>query len=324
MHLDRREWYQKFNIAAFGLLDLWQGDYRAARDILELVNRSRVAADEARFEAEWFSPSAPVSAILNGVALARFVTGDAGGVDTQFERALEQAAMMAFPQGPFSTAYSLSFEAWVRIECQQFDLADKAVAAFTAIAAEHGFDGWTMVAATQHTVVAAMRELRGGSPDLGQLASHCAVLNSMIDLWKHFDTVFFLTYYLTTAGVLSAAAGDQGAARRLLEESLHLARDTEMRFYDVETLRHLARLERNRDGREELLRDALGLAKRQGSALFGLRVAADLHDLSGPGADRELEEALEPFASAASPDLYPEVPLAWAALGTPGTNGSRA
>ena len=82
--LDRREWYLIFNIAAFGILDCWEGDFRAARDLLELFNANRVPADEEQFLAEWFNPNEPVTVILTCVALVRFVMGDPAGADRSF------------------------------------------------------------------------------------------------------------------------------------------------------------------------------------------------------------------------------------------------
>jgi hypothetical protein len=137
----------------------------------------------------------------------------------------------------------------------------------------------------------------------------------MVELWRRVDTTFFLSYYLTMTGVICAAAGDKDAAHAHLNDSLQLARETGMRFYDVETMRHLARLELNPAGREEWLRDALGLARRQGAGLFELRVAYDLHDLCGREASDELRAALDRFSPEAS---YPEVARARHALGVSG------
>jgi class 3 adenylate cyclase len=311
-NLEKREWYRKFNLAAFGMLDTWAGDFRTAHGTLEAFNGSRVHSDEQRFQSEWFSPSEPVTAILMCVALVRFLTGDASGADVQFGTAKSHSERIGFPQGPFSTAQTLSFEAWTRIELEQFDLADALIARFTEISSEHGFDGWTMVAVTQHTVAAALRMLHSAHPDQDELRGHGEALHGMVELWKHLDTKFFLPFYLTTTGVLFAATGDKDTAHAHLTGSLQLARETGMRFYDVETMRHLARLELNPVGREERLRDALNLARQQGAALFEIRVTSDLHELCGDGASGDLRAALDRFDAGAP---YPEVQRARHALG---------
>ena len=117
----------------------------------------------------------------------------------------------------------------------------------------------------------------------------------------------FLPFYLTTAGALLAAAGDPGGARQRYEESLALAAETGMRFYDAETMRRVAHLARDRDAVVAQLRTALELARSQAARPFELRIALDLHELLGAAAppaarardrrlrrtrrDRDLEEA---------------------------------
>ena len=309
--LDRRQWYLIFNIAAFGILDCWEGDFRAARDLLELFNANRVPADEAQFLAEWFNPNEPVTVILTCVALVRFVMGDSAGADRSFVAARDRAQSMTFPQGPYSAAYALSVEAWMRIEREQFDEAEARISLLTDIAAQHGFDGFTMVATTQQTVLAGIRAL-ATSADVRDLAFHASVLLEMTEIWKRFDTRFFLPYYLMVAGILYAGAGDKRTARACLEDSLHLAAETGMRFWQSETQRHLAHLELHPAGREERLRVSLVLARSQQAALFELRAALDLADLD-PRHVHEVDRALGHLGSDAS---YPEVALAEAVLGT--------
>ena len=71
--------------------------------------------------------------------------------------------------------------------------------------------------------------------------------------------------------------------------------ETAMHFYDAETLRHLANLELHPLGREEGLREALALARRQHCVLFEVRAAIDLVDLCGDTEEATLESALGGF-----------------------------
>ena len=308
--LERREWYWIFNIAAFGILDCWAGDFRAARDLLELFNANRAPADEEQFLAEWLNPNEPVTVILTCVALVRFVMGDPDGADRAFVAAHDRAQSMDFPQGPYSSAYALSVEAWMRIERDQFDEAETAIGLLTDIATQHGFDGWMMVATTQQTLLAGIRALTGGA-DVKEVALHASVLFEMTEIWKRFDTRFFLPYYLMVAGVLYAGAGDKGKAQTCLEDSLRLAADTGMQFWQSETLRHLAHLELHPAGRDEKLRAALVTARSQHAALFELRAALDLADLDRRHID-EVDQALGHLGRNAA---SPEVAAAEAALG---------
>ena len=302
--LERREWYRSFNLASFGILECWEGDFRAARDLLDVFDATRVTEDEERFAAEWLNPNEPVAGALVCSAVVRFFTGDDSGADEQFAAAFARTDGMDFPQGPYSAAHSLAHNAWMRIELEQFEEAGEQIARLTEISSRHGFDSWTMVAQMQATVLSAVQSVRTGTASREESAQHAAVLDGMIELWKTFDTRYFLPYYLTMAGLLHAAGGDKPLAHARLEESLKLAGETAMHFYDAETLRHLANLDLHPSGREQGLREALGLARRQHGVLFELRAAIDLANLCG-GSERErLGTALEQLNGGST---YPEL-----------------
>ena len=130
------------------------------------------------------------------------------------------------------------------------------------------------------------------------------MLDGMIEIWKAFDTRYFLPYYLSMAGLLHAAGGDKRLAHARLEESLELAGETAMHFYDAESLRHLANLELHPNGREQGLREALALARRQHCVLFELRAAIDLVSLCGGVERKGLEAALQRVVDGSK---YPEL-----------------
>ncbi|HXW33919.1 MAG TPA: adenylate/guanylate cyclase domain-containing protein [Acidimicrobiales bacterium] len=302
-NLEKREWYRPFNIAALGILDCWGGDFRAAVDLLEFFDSAREEADEDRFLAAWFNPNEPVTAILNCLSLVRFVTGNPAGAEEAFDIALERTEAMNFPLGPYSATYALSLEAWMRMERKQFDKADASVSLLNEIATRHGFDGWTMVGVTQQSTLAALRSLERGD-DRASLAAHASTLAGLTNVWKQFDTRFFLPYYLNVAGVLYAASGDDKNARALLQDSLAMTEETGMNFWRSEALRHLANLEPDPVHREEGLRQAIELAREQHACLFELRIAIDLADASPTGARQDLEAALDRLGT---DEAYPEV-----------------
>jgi len=309
--LDRREWYRSFNLASFGILACWEGDFRSARDLIEVFDATRASEDEDRFAVEWLHPDEPVSGVLVASAVVRFLTGDAAGATSQFATVLARAESMEFPRGPYSAAHALTHEAWVRLELGQFDEADERISRLGEGAARHGFDSWSMVAQMQTTVSTALRSLATGSASVEQFALHAATIDAMVDIWKAFDTRYFLTYYLTMAGLTHASAGDPRLARARLEESLRLGEETAMRFYDAETTRHLANLDLHPDGREQGLREALAVARRQHCVLFEVRAAIDLVDLCGRAEAETLESALTGFADGSA---YPELARGRAAL----------
>jgi len=313
--LYRREWYRSFNLASFGILECWEGHFRAARDLLEVFDATRVNEDEERFAGEWLNPNEPVGGALVCSAVVRFLTGDNAGAEQQFAAAAARTGGMDFPRGPYSVAHALAHEAWMRLELEQFDEADERITRMSDIAVRHGFDSWSMVAQMQMTVLTAVQAVKTGSASAKDSASHAAILDSMIEIWKAFDTRYFLPYYLTTAGLLHAAGGDKDLALSRFEESLKLAGDTAMHFYDAETLRHLANLELHPQGREMALREALALARSQGGALFEVRAAIDLVGHCGDGERPTLETALRGLAGGSR---YPEVARARVVLDGPG------
>ena len=302
--LDRREWYRSFNLASFGILACWEGDFRAARDLLDRFDATRASEDEERFATEWLNPNEPVGGALVCSAIVRFLIGDAVGAEQQFAASSARTEGMDFPRGPYSAAHSLTHEAWMRLELEQFDEADERITRLSDSSARHGFDSWSMVAQMQMTVLTAMRNLKSGAASAKELSQYAAVLDAMIDIWKTFDTRYFLPYYLTTAGLLHAAGGDKLVAHARLMESLQLAGDTGMHFYDAETLRHLANLELHPRIREKGLREALALARSQYGAIFEVRAATDLVDLCGDAERPTLERALEGLTRGSK---YPEL-----------------
>ena len=155
-----------------------------------------------------------------------------------------------------------------------------------------------------------MRSLKTGAASTKESAQYAGVLDSMIEIWKAFDTRYFLPYYLTTAGLLHAAGGDKRLPMPL-RGFPQLAEETAMHFYDAETLRHLANLELHPQGRETGLREALELARRQHGALFELRAAVDLAELCGSAERSTLEMALTVWPAGSR---YPELARARAAL----------
>jgi hypothetical protein len=135
----------------------------------------------------------------------------------------------------------------------------------------------------------------------------------MTALWKQLNTRFFLPYYLMATGVLFGHAGNKHEAQTHLGDSLAMADETGMNFWRAETMRHVALLELNPNGRREGLREALETARTQQAFLYELRIALDLAGLDHPGAEADLEQALAHLGQNTS---YPEVGRAQALLAT--------
>jgi hypothetical protein len=222
------------------------------------------------------------------------------GADESLARARAAAASLDFPQGPWSANYANWLASWMWIEAGRLDLADEALDDLRSSSARHGFDNWELVGATQTAAFEAIRALRSGTSDAAALSEHANAVSAFIEFWQALELRIFLPFHLTTTGALLAAAGDVDGARQRYEESLQLAAETGMRFYDAETTRRLAHLAPDRDAVVAELRTALDLARAQSARPFELRIALDLHDLLGKDARSLLERAIHAFAEGAA------------------------
>ena len=187
-------------------------------------------------------PNDPTVAMFAHLGLARFMTGDVAGAEQSLAHARAVAAELDFPHGPWSMAYAIWLSSWLWIETGADELAEPALAEVVDAAEEHGFEGWAVIATTQSIVLEALRDLRAGAaPET--LAEHAETLALNLEVWEALGLRIFLPFYLTTTGALLAGAGDLEAARERYEQSLALAAETGMRFYDAETLRRMAALD---------------------------------------------------------------------------------
>jgi len=296
-----RHHFRPQNHASFGMLDWFGGSFTSAVATLaaatdELAEIGR----EDEVAAAWFVPNDASVAMHVHLALARFMTGDVAGADESLARARAVAASLDFPQGPWSAGYANWLGSWMWIEAGRFGQADEALHDLRSSSARHGFDNWELLAATQTAVLEGITALRSKTSDAAALSEHADAVSAFIELWQALGLRVFLPFYLTTIGVLLAASGDVDGARQRYEESLGLAAETGMRFYDAETSRRLAHLAPDRDAVVAELRAALELARTQAARPFELRVALDLHDLLDEDARSLLEQAVRAFDDGAT------------------------
>jgi hypothetical protein len=260
----------------------------ATEDLARLGREEDVAA-------VWFVPNDGSTAMYVHLALARFMSADTAGADESLARAKAMAAELDFPQGPWSTAYALWLGSWVWIEDGRLDRAGDALVELRSSSARHGFDNWELVAATQTAALECVTALRAKTAGVATLLEHAEALGTHIELWKMIGLRVFLPFYITTAASVLAAAGDVAGARHRYEESLALAEETGMRFYDAETARCLAHLTADREAMIAELRAALDVARSQAARPFELRIALDLHALLGQAASPLVERAMRPY-----------------------------
>ncbi len=310
-----REYYMPDNDGAFGTIQWCAGDFGAAQDRLEAAVAglaTRVSSPD--YAATYFMPFDGPASAHGGLALARFMRGDTRGADEEIEAALGRCETLEFPQAPFTTAFARYYASWMLIERGDLAGATAAVAAMAEIGESHGFDLWSLAAATQQATIDGLSALAEGRGDAAALAGHALVIEGLADTWKMLDIALFLIFVTTTAGRLRAASGHHEAAGARYEEALQFATTTGMHFYDSEVLRLRAEL-LPADEAVSVLQAALDLARAQGAVPFELRVACDLRDRHDPDGLSLIEAAIGRFA----PDArYPELDAARALLATAG------
>ncbi len=244
----------------------------------------------------WFIPSDPGVAVQTAGFLAAMHAGDLRTVDALVDNARRLCSALPFPHGPFTFVAFLAMEAWMHTELGEFDDAAHVVDEVVETADRYGFDSWAIVGATQRQVFEGLRILHDGATARQQpaLSALAATIGNYMAMWKMIDQWVFVTYYTTVQGQLHAAAGEIELARAAFDEARAIARRTGMGFYESETIRHAAHLAPAESEKVAGIRDALGLAQRQGSLLYELHAALDLADL---GSAAELEAVVAKFAA---------------------------
>jgi class 3 adenylate cyclase len=291
-----RSYFRPPNLAGFGMLDWFAGSFGSALETLtDATAKLAEIGDFGDISQVWFVPHDARAAMHVYLAVARFMAADLGGADASLARSREIAEALDFPQGPWSAEYAHWLGSWMWIESGRLDDAGAALGELQMSSALHGFATWQLFGATQAAALDAVAALRGGDPDTAALAEQAGALSGFIDLWKALELRVFLPFYITTCGALLAASGDADGARLRYEESLRLAAETGMHFYDAETARRAAHLAPEPDSRTARLLGALELARSQGARPFELRIALDLHELLGEDARAPLELAMAAF-----------------------------
>jgi hypothetical protein len=230
---------------------------------------------------------------------------------TAFETAESLARELPFPQGPFSLSYNRWYSSLVQLELGLLDAAEATVDASLELAARHGQDFWTMAATLRDVQLGALRRRATPSVHRVALIESAATMAGLVMNWELLGVRIFLPPLLTMVGQVLGWTGDVDGAVERFDQSLALAEETGVRFYDAETARLRAMTLDEPATVVRELRVALDLARSQGALPFQLRIARELFEREGDRARPLLVETLGEFAAGAS---YPELDDARRAL----------
>ena len=167
----RRGWFGPQNLAGFGMIDWFSGNFdRSAAELTEATEMLANAGRDETISRLWFVPSDATAGMHSHHALARFMVGDGGGAEESFKRSMARCDRLEFPQGPWSAAYAAWLASWMWIEAGQLDRADDLVARINSSSAQHGFDNWELIGATHMVALEGARLLHSDSDDARALA----------------------------------------------------------------------------------------------------------------------------------------------------------
>lgn len=286
------EWFQPHTQAGFGMIAWYQGQFATSRTLLETSTAALAEIDIDVLDSLWFVPNEPIASTHTHLALARAVQGDLFGAEAEFDAGRDWAAALAFPQGPFSHAYSQCYDVWMRIEAGQLDRAAALVADMAILADKHGFDSFSFIAGTEHAATAAMKAMAGDHVEPDELAPHIATMTMLVDTWRVLGSKLFVNFYDGVLARLLIAVGRLDEARDRIAAALELAEETGAFFYQAELIRLRARTA-DHDGRVADLASAGQIARRQRALIFELRVAIDDFELRGEDARQVLTDAVD-------------------------------
>lgn len=309
---NEQKWFGPTNAAAFGMVAWFLGDFGKARALLEQAVTAMTEAPLPDFESLWYIPSDALASMHLHLAMARFIQGDLAGADEQFAETVSRAKDIGFPQGPFSHCYQQFTEIFMCMEAGLLDRADGMVTALAAQAERHGFEYWTMIAATQRGAIDALAALASEDADPARLAPHISAMTEIGSTLRAAEVKLFSTYYDGMLARLLIAAGDTASAHECLDGALALADETAVNFYRAELLRIRSHTHGDAADRDSDLRCAIDTAQRQAAHVYELRAAMDLVDLQGDSAREVLAAAMTHFDADGD---WPELDRARALLG---------
>jgi class 3 adenylate cyclase len=290
-----REWIRAFNLAGFGMLAWYRGEFDRALDTLVSAATALTDEDSLALAPMWFMPNEGTASIYTHLALARAVHGDLTGAEAELDRTQLRCNETGFPQGPFSLAYAYHLEFLIRVESGQLEAAARAAAGVARIGEEHGFDSWALAGAAQSATAAALIYQSGDDAEPDVLLGHVNTLTMFTDTWRALGVNALITFYDAIAARLLLAANRPAEAHERIESALALADATDMHFHDSELLRLRAQTRSNSDERSADLNASIQLARKQHAAIYELRSAIDLFDSTDAGGRAAVTEAIEQF-----------------------------
>jgi hypothetical protein len=287
--------------ACRGVEAFYRGDFRQSG---ELLTRAVEAVPHDDVDpAEWPLPNDPLAAACAFLGPLHFLTGDLAAALQAIHTGLVRSESLEFPVGPFSVAFVRTYEAQLHRARGDAQAATAAAEEVGRIGVRHGFFDWQLVGRMHLAAARAMTDSSSDALDEMDeaITTWCTVGGEAMIPWLRVEQA---AGYLArddvdkaTRCLAQAFEGMAGGQRLALPEALRLRAELRLRVDPAAA------------GRAEAdLREAIAVARAQGTAYFMLRAALSRRRLLDGGADDLTDDALaEAVAAYGDTSAFPEL-----------------
>ncbi|HEY2270294.1 MAG TPA: AAA family ATPase, partial [Streptosporangiaceae bacterium] len=274
-----------------GVEAFYRGDLGPASDLLtqaaEAIPRDDVDA------AEWPLPNDPLAGACAFLGPLRFLTGDLAAALQAIHTGMIRSESLDFPIGPFSVAFVRTYEAQLHRARGDVQAATAAAEEVVRIGARHGFLDWQLVGRMHLAAGRAMTDSSSNALDEldDAISTWCAVGGEALIPWLRVEQAagYLARDDLDTAMrcLDQAFEGMAGGQRLALPEALRVRAELRLRIDPAAGLKAGADL-----------REAIAVARAQGSAYSVLRAALSRRRLLVGRVDELTDSALAEAVSA--------------------------
>jgi class 3 adenylate cyclase/predicted ATPase len=254
----------------------FEGRFDDAQEVLKRAFASFASRPNAtKATPGWLLPNDPLVAALTHAAVVAWVSGDTRRAAASFAEAEERAAQLAFPTGPFSQAYALSYDGWLANLTGRYEEGRTIHEQTIAIGQQYGLVFW-VATGTCHWAISRAH--------LGELEEAVVILEPAIEQWRALGAEAFVPCLRTHLAEIRLALGQVDAALHDVDQALAQAERTGERWFSAESHRVRAAVmcrisPRHLDDAWKELIVARRLAAEQGAHMFELRALLDALEL---------------------------------------------
>jgi tetratricopeptide (TPR) repeat protein len=284
-----------------GVEAFYRGDLGPAIDLLTRAAEA-IPRDDVDL-AEWPLPNDPLAGACAFLGPLRFLTGDLTAALRAIHTGMIRSEALDFPVGPFSVAFVRTYEAQLHRARGDVQAATAAAEEVVRIGARHGFLDWQLVGRMHLAAGRAMTDSSSSALDEldDAINTWCAVGGEALIPWLRVEQAagYLARDDLDTAMrcLDQAFEGIAGGQRLALPEALRVRAELQLRIDPADGPRADADL-----------REAIAVARAQGSAYSVLRAALSRRRLLAGGADDLTDSALaEAVAAYGDATDFPEL-----------------